>query len=73
MASGNKRVLLASQVIASDTTTVSDSVQVDRRKKGLIGLIEVSSRTDGTFTLSLEESHDGVSLRRDERPGTDKK
>lgn len=61
MASGQKHLLLASQVIATDTTTLGSAVQIDRRNIGLIGLIEVSSRTDGTYTLSIEESHDGVS------------
>lgn len=60
MASGNRIELLASQTIDSDTTTVGSAIQINRRQVGLIGVINVSTYTDGTYTLSLEESPDGT-------------
>lgn len=49
---------IASGTIATDTDTSSSANVVDASTKNAIGVMKVSSRTDGTYTLKLEHSHD---------------
>ena len=59
-ASGKKRELYAAAVIDSDTTTVSDSVQMHGRDENVFAVMTVSSRTDGTFTTTIQHSPDNA-------------
>lgn len=60
MAAYKRLSLLPSQTIDSDTTTASDTVALPGDAKEIIGVIEVSSRTDGTYTLTIQHSPDGT-------------
>ncbi|MDO3651367.1 hypothetical protein [Nocardia mangyaensis] len=60
MASSKYRELIVSTAITGNGTTTGDGVQVLDTDIELHGIIEVSSRTDGTYTLTLQESHDGT-------------
>lgn len=50
---------IASQTISSNTDTSSQKFSVSASTKNIIAIMKVSSRTDGTYTLKLEHSHDG--------------
>lgn len=50
---------IASGTIATDTDTSGAKFAVDAQTKAMVGIMKVSSRTDGTFTLKIEHSHDG--------------
>lgn len=50
---------ISSGTIASDTDTSGQKFAVGAHTKSIIGEMKVSSRTDGTFTLKIEHSHDG--------------
>lgn len=60
MASVNNISLLSEQSITSDTTTVSASQSIGNRACELIITSEVSSRTDGTYTTTIQHSPDGT-------------
>ena len=58
MVSGNKIVLLK-QSIDSSTTTESAAQGLVPGAQGLIAYCKVSNHTDGTYTLTIEQSPDG--------------
>ena len=62
MASGKRHPLKASGVIAADATTTYSSVVLLDTDSELQMVTEVSSRTDGTFTATLQHSHDGTTF-----------
>jgi hypothetical protein len=59
MAASSKGKGIASGTIATDTDTSAQATTVDATTTSLKAYMTVSSRTDGTFTLKIEESHDG--------------
>jgi hypothetical protein len=59
MVSGSKQVAF-SQLIDSDTTTISPLFSLENGAKGLILVCKSDSYTDGSFTAELEESPDGI-------------
>lgn len=59
MAVSNQGKAIASQTIATDTDTAGEKFSVGHHTKNIIGVMQVSSRTDGTFTLKIQHSHDG--------------
>lgn len=59
MAVSQRGRAIASQTIATDTTTAGEKFAVNGTTTAIIALIKVSSRTDGTFTLKIQHSHDG--------------
>jgi hypothetical protein len=60
MAAHIKKDLYPATVIATDTTTVSDGIHLHAHAQELILVSTVSSRTDGTFTVTLQHSPDGT-------------
>jgi hypothetical protein len=58
-----KKAIFASQTINSDTTTTSSATEVANvhaHANQFIALSTVSSRTDGTFTTTIQHSPDGT-------------
>lgn len=60
MAVSNQGKEIASQTIGTNTTTTSSSTGVNSSTKNIIGVMKISSRTDGTYVLHLQHSHDGT-------------
>jgi hypothetical protein len=60
MAAHIKKELFPASVIGSDTTTVGEAFHLHAHAKEIIIESVVSSRTDGTFTLTLQHSPDGI-------------
>ena len=60
MAAHIKKALFPATVIASDTTTTGETFGVHAHAQGGYLVSTVSSRTDGTFTTTLQHSRDGV-------------
>ena len=60
MSSGNKLTLLADTAISGSGVTTSDGFVITRRDKNLIAVLEVSSFTDGTYDVDIQQSPDGV-------------
>lgn len=60
MAAHNKETLYPATVIATDTTTTGDAVNIKVHANEVLALATVSSRTDGTFTVTIEHSADGT-------------
>lgn len=60
MSVGNKQILLEAQVVAADGTTKGSTIDLPPFAKDFIVACEVSSRTDGTYTLTVEHSPDGT-------------
>lgn len=52
--------LYPATVIATDTTTTGDTFVVPVHANQLIAIATVSDRTDGTFTVTIQHSPDGV-------------
>lgn len=50
---------IASQTIATDTDTAGEKFAVNASTKNIIAVMKVSSRTDGSYTLKIQHSHDG--------------
>lgn len=61
MAAANNISLINVETINSDTTTLSSVKSIGNKATEFIMTSEVSNRTDGTFTSSLEHSPDGIS------------
>ncbi len=59
MAAYKRLALLETQTIGSSTTTVGNAVGVGNATE-IVGVCEVSDRTDGTYTLTLQHSADGI-------------
>lgn len=62
MASSKRKELIASVAISGNGTTTSDAIQIPDTDMELHGICQVSSRTDGTYTLTLQHSHDGINF-----------
>ena len=60
MAVSNQGKALASQTISTNTTTAAASTAVNSSTRNIIGVMTISSRTDGTYVLHLQHSHDGL-------------
>ena len=63
MAANNIQEILTSQVIATDTTTVSNSLEqklLPTKATEIFVISTVSARSDGTFTTTLQHSPDGT-------------
>ena len=52
--------LYPATVIATDTTTTGSTFQVPVHANQLIAISKVSSRTDGTYTVTIQHSPDGT-------------
>lgn len=50
---------LASATIATDTTTAAQPFAVSPQTKAIAAVMTIASRTDGTYTLKIQHSHDG--------------
>ena len=50
---------ISSQVIGSNTTTAGQLFAVNADTKSIVGIMTISSRTDGTYVLHIQHSHDG--------------
>lgn len=59
MASGNRLEVYPSTTIATDTTTTGETILLNSLADKIIIVSTVSSRTDGTYTVTLEHSPDG--------------
>lgn len=59
MAAHIKKALYPATAIATDTTTTGVKFQLHPHAKELVAVSTVSSRTDGTYTTSIEHSPDG--------------
>lgn len=63
MASSDKRQeFIESTSITGDGTTTSDGATLQARQDKEIAVVTVSSRTDGTYTLTVEHSADNVNF-----------
>jgi len=51
---------LLNEVIDTDTTTKGEALSLNSYAVDLIATCEVSDRTDGTYTLTIEHSPDGT-------------
>ena len=60
MAAHIKKAIYPATVIASDTTTVGEAFGIHAHAEGGYLVSTVSSRSDGTFTTTLQHSRDGV-------------
>ncbi len=60
MAVTNQGLGIASGTINTDTDTSGTSFSVSANTKNIIAVMKVSSRTDGTYTLKIEHSHDNT-------------
>lgn len=60
MAAHIKKNLFPATAIASSTTTKGNAFNVHAHAEGGYLVSTVSSRTDGTYTVTLEHSRDGV-------------
>ena len=60
MAAHIKKDIFPAAVIATDTTTTGNAFSIHSHSQGGILVSTVSSRTDGTFTATLQHSRDGV-------------
>lgn len=54
--------LYPAAVIATDTTTTSTARVLPAHANQVLAISTVSSRTDGTFTVTIEHSDDGVTF-----------
>lgn len=54
-----KKAIYPAAAIATDTTTTGDAFALHQHAKELIAVSTVSSRTDGTYTTTIEHSPDG--------------
>ena len=59
MAVTNSGRAIASQVIGSNTTTAGQPFSVNADTKAMVAVMTISSRTDGTYVLHIQHSHDG--------------
>lgn len=60
MTAANNVTLTSSLQISSNTTTVSTAQCLSNKATGLIITSQVSNRTDGTYTTTVEHSPDGT-------------
>jgi len=60
MAAVNHQILLSSQSITSNTTTLSSTKALPNHAVEFIIESKVASRTDGTYTTTIEHSPDGT-------------
>jgi hypothetical protein len=57
--SGERNEAIASGVIAADVATASDAIQLQPQAHNKFLVMQVSSRTDGTFIPKVQHSVDG--------------
>jgi len=55
-----QNVVLLNESIISSTTTLGDSLSLSNYNVDLIAACTISNRVDGTYTLTVEHSPDGV-------------
>jgi hypothetical protein len=58
----NKKLLYPATVIATSTTTLSPYQLLPAHSTELGFIVTVSARTDGTYTVTLQHSSDGVNF-----------